>query len=683
VSTGRLATIVVVDMQGYTARAEADEARAVATLARLIKRCAKIAKSHRGRVFNTAGDAVMMEFPNVASGLEAAAELVLAPDPAIRVGVHLGEASHMPNGDLLGRGVSVATRMQAHAPPGGVLVSEDARKGLHGPLAERLVAKGEVTLEKPHETFAVYELSQDPDVVARAAAAQRVMQGARRTAIVGMVALGAALAIALARPLLEPPPAPRVAVFSLAAPEDDAALRALASGVADDVALALSATGVQAVARAETAAGAREERLDHVRELGAALALDGVAERAGDTVWLTVSVTRTRDRATLWTSIFRGAAYDLAGLRLRAAVASADVLTCGANALRRRRSEMDSETFSLLLHACGMGRDETKLLEAREAMAQVVAREPRFHFARALLALDSAVASQTAPEPMRTTLRDSARANAERALRADSSIGESYIALSLLETHGNWAARENLLRQGLARDQINGALNTHYAALLSDMGRVAEALPYARRGVMLDPLSRPKRRAVAHLLLLNGDADEAHSIIESMAQGYEEDVGHWRARLHTAFWSDRFDDAIALLDAPASQVNTPQGRACWRQSAAAMRRATSPAEGAAQALACYRSGDLPAEQTLMLLAALGDRDSAFAIARAMFVTGRQGGHDILFGPAAGSLRADPRFMPLMKELGLLRYWRLSAHWPDFCRDPALPYHCEAEAMRLI
>src|SRR5262245_17275172 len=279
VSTGRLATIVVVDVQGYSARAEANEARAVAAVARLIKRCGKIAKAHHGRVFNTAGDAVMMEFPNVASGIEAAAELALAPDPPIRVAVHLGEAAHMPGGDLLGHGVSVATRLQAHAPAGGVLVSEDARKGVHGPLAERLVAKGEVTLEKPHETLAIYELTRDPDVVAHATSAQRVMQGARRTAIVGMVALGAALAIVLARPLLQPPPAPRVAVFSLAAPEDDAALRALASGVADDVALALSATGVQAVARAETAAGAREERLGHVRELGAALALDGVAER--------------------------------------------------------------------------------------------------------------------------------------------------------------------------------------------------------------------------------------------------------------------------------------------------------------------------------------------------------------------------------------------------------------------
>jgi hypothetical protein len=36
----------------------------------------------------------------------------------------------------------------------------------------------------------------------------------------------------------------------------------------------------------------------------------------------------------------------------------------------------------------------------------------------------------------------------------------------------------------------------------------------------------------------------------------------------------------------------------------------------------------------------------------------------------------------MRELGLLAYWRLSGRWPDFCRDPDLPYRCQAEGQRL-
>jgi TolB-like protein len=473
-----------------------------------------------------------------------------------------------------------------------------------------------------------------------------------------------------------------VAVFSLSAPAEDAALQSLANGLAEDVALALSAAGAQTLARAHTASGAREQQLDRARDLGAALALDGAAERDGATIRLTVSVLRTSDRAALWSSAFDGRQDQIAGLRLRAAEESADVLSCAVNALRKQRSDLDAGTFSLLLHGCAAGRGSDRLLEAREALAEVVAREPRFHFARALLALDGALASQGAPEPLRATLREEARRHAERALRADPSIGESYVALSLLETRSNWAARENLLRQGLERAPLNGHLNAHYATLLTEAGRLTEALPYARRGLMLDPLSRAKRRNVANLLLLNGDADEAHTMIEEMASGYQGDPWYWRARLHAAFWSDRYDEVIALLEEPASEARTARQRACWRQSAAAMRGATSADQGARQVLDCFQSGDLAAGQSLMVLAALGDEDSAFVIARTIFVAERRGGHDILFAPATASMRADPRFMPLMKDLGLLRYWRLSARWPDFCGDRSLPYRCEAEAMRL-
>lgn len=79
---------------------------------------------------------------------------------------------------------------------------------------------------------------------------------------------------------------------------------------------------------------------------------------------------------------------------------------------------------------------------------------------------------------------------------------------------------------------------------------------------------------------------------------------------------------------------------------------------------------------------LGMLDEAFALARERFGDERRGGEDVLFGDATRPMRADARFMPLMRDLGLLGYWRLSGHWPDFCRDPGLPYRCQTEAQRL-
>ena len=57
----KLATIVALDVAGYSARTEADEAKTTAEVAALRKVIEGIAARHGGRVFNTAGDGFMLE----------------------------------------------------------------------------------------------------------------------------------------------------------------------------------------------------------------------------------------------------------------------------------------------------------------------------------------------------------------------------------------------------------------------------------------------------------------------------------------------------------------------------------------------------------------------------------------------------------------------------------------------
>jgi adenylate cyclase len=61
-TTRKLATIVALDVAGYSARTEADEARTTAEVAALRKVIEGIAARHGGRIFNTAGDGFMLEF---------------------------------------------------------------------------------------------------------------------------------------------------------------------------------------------------------------------------------------------------------------------------------------------------------------------------------------------------------------------------------------------------------------------------------------------------------------------------------------------------------------------------------------------------------------------------------------------------------------------------------------------
>ena len=91
----------------------------------------RVAAAHGGRVFNTAGDGFMLEFPSAGAALGAMSGL---PDkrpkgePEIRVGAHIGDVVVTADNDLLGHGVNVAARQQSLAEPGAALVSPHWRR---------------------------------------------------------------------------------------------------------------------------------------------------------------------------------------------------------------------------------------------------------------------------------------------------------------------------------------------------------------------------------------------------------------------------------------------------------------------------------------------------------------------------------------------------------------------------
>ena len=155
----RLATIVAIDIAGYSARAQADEDAAAGEVAALTGRIQAACDAHGGRVFNTAGDGFMLEFPTASGALAAAEEIAAAGDPPVRAGVHLGELSVTDSGDLLGHGVNVAARIQQMVSPGAVLASGDVKRAIRGPLGERLKPQGSVRLDKMSETLPVFALA--------------------------------------------------------------------------------------------------------------------------------------------------------------------------------------------------------------------------------------------------------------------------------------------------------------------------------------------------------------------------------------------------------------------------------------------------------------------------------------------------------------------------------------------
>jgi adenylate cyclase len=140
----KIAAILAADLVGYSRLMAEDEEE---TMRRLMSYRAVfddfITKAE-GRIFNTAGDAVLAEFPSAVDAVRAAIDIQeslrtrnMSYPPSrhmvFRIGLTIGDVIQR-EGDLLGDGVNVAARLQGLASPGGICVS----RSVHEQVADKL-----------------------------------------------------------------------------------------------------------------------------------------------------------------------------------------------------------------------------------------------------------------------------------------------------------------------------------------------------------------------------------------------------------------------------------------------------------------------------------------------------------------------------------------------------------------
>ncbi len=169
----KLATVMAVDVAGYSRAAELNESAAVAAVADVSKAIDDAIAPNAGRVFNTAGDGFMIEFPAAAAGVTAAnALLALVRErslPRLRIGLHLGDVIAADNGDLLGHGVNVAARLMQMAEPNTAVLSQAVQNQFRQTADIPLKSLGRVQLDKMSERVELFAIAGDGTRFARVA----------------------------------------------------------------------------------------------------------------------------------------------------------------------------------------------------------------------------------------------------------------------------------------------------------------------------------------------------------------------------------------------------------------------------------------------------------------------------------------------------------------------------------
>ncbi len=167
----RLTCVLCADVQSYSRLMEADETGTLETLRRYRQAMQKLVERHGGRVVNTWGDAVIVEFSSVVEAVQCAIEIQreladlnsdLAEDHRMRfrIGVNLGDIM-IDGDDIYGEGVNIAARLQELAEPGGILISRSVFEQVHNKVAIGFDYLGEQMVKNVSEAVPSYRVRLD------------------------------------------------------------------------------------------------------------------------------------------------------------------------------------------------------------------------------------------------------------------------------------------------------------------------------------------------------------------------------------------------------------------------------------------------------------------------------------------------------------------------------------------
>src|SRR5215510_2959927 len=137
---------------------------------------------HGGHVVKRTGDGVLVDFRSVVDAVRCAIEIQGAMVernsgvPAgrqieLRVGIHLGDVVEERDGDLMGDGVNIASRLEGIVDPGGICLSEDAYRQVRDRIKERFIDLGEKepkSIARPVRAYAINGVSSGPPPAAHA-----------------------------------------------------------------------------------------------------------------------------------------------------------------------------------------------------------------------------------------------------------------------------------------------------------------------------------------------------------------------------------------------------------------------------------------------------------------------------------------------------------------------------------
>ncbi|HEV7385189.1 MAG TPA: hypothetical protein VGN89_09950, partial [Phenylobacterium sp.] len=324
--------------------------------------------------------------------------------------------------------------------------------------------------------------------------------------------------------------------------------------------------------------------------------------------------------------------------------------------------------------------------QARGFLREAVGLAPDYAQAWGALAFAYQAALLFTDPPRQPGVKAQAEAAARRALELDPNEPQATATLALLApVWRNWTAAERLYQRSLALHAHDPLVEHVYARLLLGVNRLRDAVPHAQAAVKGDEFAVWHHHTLGLSLWSVGRIEEADQLVARALTRWPRHYALWFLQLWLFTYTGRADRAVAMgedLENRPLNISFADVEVNLAAARAMMTRAPSDIQNALEAnLAAAKRGVGYAENAMALTSALGKLDEAFALAGELYleprligagqrfsngrfqVASRRQTHH-LFMPPTAAMRADRRFQPLMRQIGLVDYWRTSGHPPD-------------------
>ena len=679
----KLATFMFTDMVGYSALAQKNESLAVDLLAQHRQILRSIFAAHSGQELDAVGDGFLVEFSSAVDATRCAVEIQhrladrnasVGPDRRfqVRIGLHLGDVV-VREGRAHGDGVNIAARIEPLAAPGGVCLSEDVARQVQNKIDTPLQKLGKGELKNIDLPVDIYRVVL-PWERRRLAVLQRVAFGLHRKAtrrlavgiFTGLVVLSVA-GVSIWRSADRRDGAlrtgkSRIAVLPFANISAGAKDDYFADGMTEELISRLSQVrGLDVIARTSVMQykGKGKSVADIGRELNVETVLEGSVRKAGDKLRITVQLINAGNQGHLWSQNYDRELKDVFAIQSDIAqrIAQALKVQLGASELGRieKHGTENLEAHNVYL----LGRHEfNKFTEegfqrAVSYYEQAIQKDPTYALPYSGLADSYHLLGGWGYVPSSEAI-PKAKAAALRALELDSTLGDALATLAYVRFwyDRDSAGAERDFRQALTLSP-NARTQFLWGLYLEFMGRSEEAIREIARARDLDPLS----------MIINANVGLAYYC----ARQYERAIDEYRRVL-------RLDPSFAVAHwwlgwAYARRKMYEDALAEGRKFAELER--TGPVRdgilGYLYAVSGHRDEAVRAlhrlEQTsrqqygtqfwtAFVYLGLGDRDRAIELYQAGLGEHSEGQMLLKVLPDFDPLRSDPRFIALLKKLGL-------------------------------